>query len=300
MKHQKGFAPIIIVAIVAVVTLVGSVGYVLTQKKLSNRTVSTKGKSLLGGLVLNANCKLNDPDLCKYINQAASPDYMKAGFSGKSTTVDSKGQRSESLWEMVGEGKSHFTTSKNGKEESNIIMIDEATYMKDYSDNKWLKYPALSGSEGKSSTSLNEIKKSMKIDTKEVEDKTKYERIGAEPCENLTCVKYKVTTEFAGESMVQYMYIDTKEYLLRKMKVDDKLGGSTETLFSYKPVTITIPSPVKEMNGGFGDVVNKVPTGKQDETTQINNEKLQEELKKIMEQTGENSSQNVSSVESGE
>ena len=46
--------------------------------------------------------------------------------------------------------------------------------------------------------------------------------------------------------------------------------------------------------------MNKVPTDKQDKTTQINNEKLQEELKKIMEQTDKNPSQNEGSVESGE
>jgi len=296
MKHQKGFAPIVIIAIIAVVALASGTGYMLTQKKSNNGGSANRG----GGLALNPNCKLNDPDLCRYMNQAASADFIKAGFSGKSTSIDSKGQKSESMWEMAGEEKFHFVTVKNGKEESNIITIDGVTYVKDYTDNKWLKYPAVQTSKEKSMSSFDEIRKRMKVDMKEIEDKTKYIKVGTEPCENLTCIKYKVTTEFAGETMEQYMYIDTKEYLLRKTKVDDKTGGLTETLLSYKPVTIIIPSPIKEINTGFGDLMNNVPTDKQDKTTQINNEKLQEELKKIMEQTDKNPSQNEGSVESGE
>lgn len=303
MKHQKGLAPIIIVAIVAVIAVAGGAGYFLTQKKPDNGGMTTKGKSLLGGLVLNPNCKLNDPDLCKYMNQALSSDFMKSGFSGRSITVDAKGQKSESLWEMAGEGKSRFVTSRNGKEESNIIMIDGATYMKDYTDNSWFKYPASESSEGKSNFSVDEIKKNMKIDTEDIEDKTKYEKMGNVPCEDLTCIEYKVTTEFAGEAMVQYMYIDTKEYLLRKMKVDDKLGGSTETLFSYKPVTINVPSPVKEMKTDFSNMLDTNPTGMEGSTTSIDNKKLQEELQKIMEQSGQENADTTDSEvppESGE
>jgi hypothetical protein len=42
------------------------------------------------------------------------------------------------------------------------------------------------------------------------------------------------------------MWVDTKEYLARKMETSTKEGTSTMT-FEYGPVIITKPSPVKKM-----------------------------------------------------
>ncbi len=290
MRNKQGIAPLVIVAVVAVVGIIAGGGYFLTRQKANTGAGgagSQQKKSLLGGVTFNPNCKLNDPDLCKYMNRATSADFLKAGFSGKSVTVDAKGQKSESLWEMAGEGKSHFVTNRNGKEESNIIMIDGAMYMKDYTDNKWFKYPASQSNEGKSGFSVEEMKKNMKIDTKEIEDKTTYEKVGKEPCGSLTCVKYKVMTPFGNTTMVQYMFIDTKEYLLRKMRVENEEGGSTETEFMYNPVSIEIPSPVKEMNVDFGNMMKEIPAGEQGSASSIDTKNVQEELRKIMEQAGQ-------------
>ena len=43
MKHQKGFAPIVIIAIIAVVALASGTGYMLTQKKSNNGGSANRG-----------------------------------------------------------------------------------------------------------------------------------------------------------------------------------------------------------------------------------------------------------------
>lgn len=227
--NQKGLAPVAIIAIVVVVALVG--GYFLLNK--GGGTPSIPGVPAIG---LNPNCKFNDPDLCKFINNfKQTKDY-----SVKSTTSDKSGMKMEMTFEGSGDDKSHMMNSENGKESYNVITIGDTTYTKDYSDNKWWKQVSAKASPEAGNDFKSEIDKSD-----QPEDKTTYKKIGMEACESMQCFKYQVIDPTSSDT-TQYIWFDNRDYQLRKMRVEGKDGSVTESVFAYSGVNISAPSPTKD------------------------------------------------------
>lgn len=235
MKN-KGFSPILIVVAVVVV-LLGVGGFAFMNKG---------GKvALPGGIGLNPNCKYNDPDLCKFMNNwKAQKDY-----SITYTSSDKNGQKtSEGKFEIQGEGKFHMVTSVAGKEQFNTITIGDTTYTKDYTDNKWWKQKQDKTQEGLTDKFKFDFDKKT-VDGKEVEDKTTYTKIGQEACGELTCFKYQVVDPSFTET-TEFIFFDTSQYLMRMSRTVDKNGEVNESVFAYGAVNISEPSPVKEAKEG--------------------------------------------------
>ncbi|MEK7447617.1 MAG: hypothetical protein AAB632_02385, partial [Patescibacteria group bacterium] len=205
-EKKKSKAPLIIIMALVVVIL-GAVGFFF----LKDSIFPAKG---LSGQVLNANCKLNDKDLCRFVSNFKGLENMSAKSV---TTVD--GKKTETTMDIQGTDKSHITTTTNGKEESNYISIGNTTYMKDYSDNKWWKSTVdtkdTSGSE--KTDWKGEFEKSVNDST----DKTTYKKISKEACGSLTCFKYQVIDPQNTES-TEYIWFDTKNYSLRKTRSEAK------------------------------------------------------------------------------
>lgn len=227
---QKGGVPVsIIIGAVVVLALLGG-GYFYMQSKGGGGI-----PGLPGAVGLNPNCKYNDPDLCKFVNNWKTlKDY-----SIKSTS-SYQGQKSDISMQISGEDKSHIVMSQSGKESFNVITIGDTTYTKDFTDNKWWKQKA-----SKQEAEIKD-KYTLKFDEsdKETEDKTTYKSLGKEPCGNLTCFKYEVINpEMAGTQ--EFIWFDTNQYLLRKMVTKSK-EGETEMTFDYSGVNITAPSPTKD------------------------------------------------------
>lgn len=235
---NKGFSPIIIIAAVVVV-LAAAGGFMFLGKKGG---VSVPGIPSVG---LNPNCKYNDPDLCKFMNNwKAQKDY-----SITYTSSDKSGQKtSEGKFEIQGEGKFSMVSSVGGKEQFNMITIEDTTYTKDYTDNKWWKQKQDKTQESLTDKFKFEFDKKT-VDGKEVEDETTYTKIGQEACGELTCFKYQVIDPSFSDTS-EFIFFDTSQYLMRMSRTVDKNGEVNEFVFAYGAVSISEPTPVKEAKEG--------------------------------------------------
>jgi len=274
MKNQKGFGLIPLLIVVAIIGA-GTIGYSVINKKSGGNPL----KSLIPGkLTLNSNCKYNDPDLCRYINQALTGGYFKNDFVSNSVTTDQSGKKNKSMMEFQTNGNMHFVTYDGDKEVMNMISMPDATYIKDYTDGKWTKTKKESGK----TTGFfdpEEMKKNVEKEFKTEEDKTTYKKIGKEQCGTLNCFKYQMILADMSDS-IQYFYFDDSEYLMRKMRTEDKDGSVSETTYEYKKVSITAPSPIKEEQ-----TIPYIPKG----GTTIDQDqikKMQEEINKKLQEAG--------------
>jgi len=296
MKNQKGFLPVIIGLIVLVV--VGIVGYALVAKNKAPGKGVLSNIQLPGGIGLNANCKLNDPELCRYMDKSIKiSESFKTGFVGSSITTDKSGKKTEDTWEMAGDS-SHFVASQNGKELSNMIVIGNSTYTKDLKDGKWTKFTFNSSSSNgnKGFFNTDDIKNQFKDTIKETEDKTVYKNLGKEPCGSLQCFKYQIINPLVTDTK-EYVYFDDKEYVMRKMRIETA-ENVTETMFEFKPVQIKEPSPIKESSstGSFDlNELNKLQNN-QGSSVSVDTQKL---LEQFQNQQGAESS-SVESSSTGE
>lgn len=295
MKNQKGFAPIILIVIAVVIAAVAGAGYFIINKGKPGASILPKVQ-LPNAVSLNANCKLNDPELCKYVNQAGQMAALfEKGFSGKSVTTPKEGKKNEMVWEMQG-NKSHFQSLTDGKEDANVIVIGNTTYTKDLADGKWFKYTAKTTGETSSSNGLfdvNQIKSAIEDAVKEGEDKTTYKPLGKAPCGSMTCFKYQIIEPALGDT-TSYLYFDDRQYLMRMMESTSGFG-TTLSSFSYDPVAISEPSPVKadeRFNMYDPSIMEKV----QGNASSIDMEKLQQDLEQMMKESSQTPSGESSSA----
>lgn len=228
-SKQAGLAPIAIIIAVVAIAAVG--GYFLLNKG---------GVSIPGapGLTLNPNCKYNDPDLCKFINNFK----ITSSYSAKSITTDNAGKKFDSTFEIAGTDKSHIVYAEAGKESFNVITIGDTTYTKDYSDSKWWKQK-----QPKAEKQL-ETQSNIKEDiakTEAPEDKTTYKKIAMEACGSRQCFKYQIIDP-ANTDTTDYLWFDNSEYLLRRERNESKDGSVTDTEINYSGISINVPSPTKD------------------------------------------------------
>lgn len=229
---QSGLAPIaIIIAVVLVAAAAG--GYFLLNKG------GGAIPGLPGGIGLNPNCKYNDPDLCKFINNFK----ITNSYAAKSTTTDNSGAKTESNFESVGSDKTHIVFSEAGKETFNVITIGDTTYTKDFSDNKWWKQVKPKASKQPETQATN-IKDEI-TKTEAPEDKTTYKKVGMEACGSRQCFKYEVIDPTITDS-TDFLWFDNSEYLLRRERNESKDGSATDTEMNYTGVSINAPTPTKD------------------------------------------------------
>lgn len=190
------------------------------------------------GPKLDSNCKYNDPDLCKFVNNWKNVEFMNM----TSTYKDATGVDQKMSFMMQGKDKNQLTIWTNGNENYNTIFIGKTTYTKDYSDSKWFKYTALP-----TDTTNGQINNEFKFDEKaaQADDKTTYKKMGTEPCGKLTCFKYEVVSGTESDAH-EFIYFDNKEYLMRKTRTEYSNGTVAEATIDYSKFTISEPTPVKE------------------------------------------------------
>lgn len=229
----RGISKVVLLCIIAVLLLGVGGFFFMNQQKGTNNTSLPFVKP-----VLNPNCKYNDPELCKFMNNMQTHAEFSVVSKGAA-----EGMTFETRMEISGEEKFHMVSKQNGKENMNTISIGDTTYTLDYSDNKWWKQTLQADSAP--ATSQSELKDTFSFSEKEAEDKTAYKFIAKESCDNRTCFKYQLIDPSFTESQT-YIWFDDSEYLMRKMRVEGPGENSNESVYSYDKVTISEPSPVKE------------------------------------------------------
>lgn len=214
----------------------------------------------LGGFFLYKSGKLPVPGLSGVAMRATEADFAniedptlrkhfvaQANVNSFRTVSESsgKGTKDTSEYQLKGDSFSYWMKSEDGgKEVSQVVVIGEATYVKDYSDETWWKQTA------KAEETPQEETPVTPEDLKEAymkEDPALYKGLGQEACGDLTCYKYEQT--YKDSPGTRTFWFDTKKYLLRK-QVSGYGEFSSTVEYSYDGVSISAPSPTKDVPEG--------------------------------------------------
>lgn len=213
-------------------------GYFLV--KSGKLPISVPGVSQFAARVTEKDfANISDPVLRKHFVAQTNANAVR------SITVSSgKGTKDTTEYQIKGDNFFYRMKEEDGtKEISHIIMIGDTTYLKDYSDNKWWKQ--ISKPE-ETPTETPEKPEDLKTELMQ-EDPSLYKNLGTEACGNLTCYKYEQT--FKDSPGKRTFWFDNKQYLLRKETAG--YGEFSTTIeYSYDGISITVPSPTKDVPEG--------------------------------------------------
>ncbi len=220
---------LLILLIVVVVGVVGFVGWKVYSKKSGDIADTIASKQAAA----ECNKEMDDKDLCKFLSSwEQSKQYRIV------STTKADGETSKSTFEIDGD-KSYMKLE--GAASYEVITIDKTTYTK--AGSTWYKQTT--------KTQETDVTDDYKVDfdepsKDESKDSTTYKSQGKEACGDLQCFKYEVVDP-NDKSTTQYIWFDDKDYKLRKTVVEDK-DSSVESVFEYDNVSISEPSPVKELS----------------------------------------------------
>lgn len=224
--------PLLVVLVVVVLGAVGFVGW-----KVANKNVSSQKSSVATNKAAEADCnkEINDQTFCKFVANLDLKDSYKVTI----TSTDDKGSTSKIEMENDKDNFSMVTKDASGKETGAFISLANDSYIKDETDGSWTKY---SSQPTQDSSPTSDIK----LNTSDLTSKNtiSYKNLGKDGCGKLSCYKYQVVDSTSPDS-TQYIWFDTKDYLMQRWYNQDK-SGSSDMLFSFVKVTIKAPSPVKE------------------------------------------------------
>jgi outer membrane lipoprotein-sorting protein len=229
IKHDmRGVAHLlVVVGLVAVVAVVGFVGWRVMNKSGGNAVTNEISKKLA-----EANCEYDDKDLCKFfVSWKEHKQYRMTSSGG--------GETDTMVYETDGD-KNHMAMF--GSMQYEVITQGRTTYTKDFTDNKWWKQTL---PEDKS-TPTDDVDVDFDEPSKEEEkDKTQYKKLGTDACGSLTCFKYQVIETDRPDDK-EFIWFDSKDYQLRKTRSESK-DGVNEATFEYTNVKVSIPADVKEL-----------------------------------------------------
>ena len=234
----------IVVLVVVILLLLGIGGFMFLKKK-SSPSFSPEIKKAQQEVM--ANCAF-DADFCKY-----AANGIVAMASGYTMTSESNygGKISKMVIKTDGKENSESITYNNGKENGSFISLNKTTYMKNAGETVWTEFPPTKDEAGKPTTNLFDfegLKKELgnvKDNSKALEASLVVKKIGSETCGSNTCSIFEMVDKTFPDISTK-IWVDTSEYYARKMESKTKEGVNTMT-FEYGPVTITKPSPVKQM-----------------------------------------------------
>lgn len=226
-KNNKGaMNVIVIVVVVAVLAAIGFVGWRVMQNK-SDEPLTKAAKEVL------AKCEEDDKDLCKFF--ANSVGSKKFSIT---STATSGGNTTKSIIK-IDNGKTYMKTE--GELAYEVISIGDSTYTK--AGDTWYKQTAKKTEDKPVKAEDYTFEEPKK---EENAPKTTYEKQGKEACGNLTCFKYKVVDP-SNTDTTEYIWFDDQDFLARKTRSESKDGSVNEAVYSYENVSVTEPSPVKEL-----------------------------------------------------
>src|SRR3972149_7234394 len=234
MSKLRGFAPIVIIVIVAVLAVGGFLLY--KSGKISIPGVAQMG---LRGTEKDFD-NISDPILRKHFVSQKNVNAVRTVSQSSG-----KGTKDTTEYQLKGDKFFYRMMEEDGsKETSHMIMIGDTTYLKDYADNKWWKQTSKPEEvpEGQEPPKPEDLK-----DELVQEDPALYKSLGTEACGDLNCYKYEQT--FKDSPGTRTFWFDDKKFLLRKET--SGYGEFTNTIeYAYDGINISAPSPTKDVPEG--------------------------------------------------
>lgn len=240
METQKPSGSKMSPVIIFLILLLAIGGYFFFQQK-KGPAVSPEMKAAQEAVLKDC---VFDKEFCMYAANA-----VVAMGSGYSVTSESEyeGKKTVTKIQMDGKNNTQSTSMIDGKEEGTYLVFDNTTYVKNADSDSWIAYPPMK-EEGKADKQgffdVESFKSEMAQFAKDKENDLQVKKQGTEKCGNLTCVIFEMTDKTT--STTTRLWIDTKEYLARKMVTPSSEGSITMT-FDYSPVIITKPVNVTPM-----------------------------------------------------
>lgn len=226
--------------IIAVILFLGIGGYFFFQQK-KGPTLSPEMKAAQEAVLKDC---VFDKEFCMYAANAVV--VMGNGYSVNSES-EYEGKTTVTKIQMDGKNNTLSTSTIDGKEEGTYLVYENTTYVKNPDSDSWIAYPPMK-EEGKSDKQgffdVESFKSEMAQFSKDKENDLDVQKKGTEKCGDYTCVIFEMTDKTTSTST--RIWIDTKEYLARKM-VSPSSGGSITMTFDYGPVSITKPVNVTPM-----------------------------------------------------
>lgn len=223
-KDQRGVGHVGMIVAIVVIIVAGGVGWWVWDQ---NQSKTPQQKA-----VKNAVCAYDDKDVCKFFAGWKATDNYSVELVGTSD-----GETINSVIEVNGKDRSHVKFS--GAFEYETVTIGDTLYTK--AGDTWYKQTL-------SATELDEYKSDIDAGLSEPTDggKITYTKIGTEDCGDQKCFKYQVIDTDAP-NVTQYIWFDTKDYLLRRVQITSTDGTTSDSTVSYKKVSIGEPTPVKAL-----------------------------------------------------
>lgn len=236
LTDQRGFAHLVL--IVALVLVVGAVGYATWSLFNRDKTLGGMAGDAVAKIVAGKEClnEFNDQDLCKFLNSWNANKKFKLDAS---STVDGKTSRTV----MTVDGDKSYM-KMDGSYAMEVISMGDTTYTK--AGEVWWKQTTKKTEVAESPVSKDDFKFEDPKEGSKDKNLTKYVKVGKEACGKLSCFKYQVSDPSNTYSN-EYIWFDDEDYLIRKTVSEGKDGTRSESVFSYDNVSVSAPSPVKEL-----------------------------------------------------
>lgn len=183
---------------------------------------------------------IDDEHLCRFAEK--EEENTGGGYVITSVATSETGTEITTV-EVESEDRMRSITFEGPKETDAFIVIDSISYVKDYTDGSWAKYDDPSFVAGELSKTNYDFSSEKAASTVDFRENYHYE--GQEPCGDLVCYKYKITSANTP-TLIDYIWFDTQDYLLRR-HLSTSGDASTNNQFEYREVHISEPSPVREV-----------------------------------------------------
>ena len=245
-KYYGKFSPVLIIVIVVAIAVLAGAGYFLFGKGGKGASpLGSKGNSFMGQKVKESDFAYIEDELLRkhYAAQANQTKFKvnsaSSGFGGTSAME----------YDMQGDTYKYRTTQSGEGIQSDMIVIGDTTYIKDFKDGKWWKQTQKPEEEN---TEIQDQIEEYTVDP--VEEQTQfqsmqYNNLGEGACGDLTCYKYEEVDPSNADSGKRTFWFDTKDYLLRKDMSEYGEFSSTNEYF-YDDISVKAPSPTKDVPEG--------------------------------------------------
>ena len=234
VSNERGMGHIGLILGVVVLAVVGFAGWWVYSK---NHSPTNAADTALREAIKNAKCDYDDKDLCKFFTSFKAQKYYSVTATTKGG--DQNGQTSK----IETEGDNSHVTITGGSVPYEVITLGKTIYTKG-GDGTWWKQTVTSNDS--SSTTTETKAPTFTEPTKEADSSAPtYVKIGKEACGKLTCFKYQETTP--GSKSTTYLWFDDEDYQMRRFQSTDEAGVAYDATYSYDKVSVTAPSPTKEL-----------------------------------------------------